>query len=70
MYAIEYERVLRLMEDWAYYEVNGSIEDCELHQATMAYLNVKGAPMADYEKVMREIAFEAYRFVALAKSGR
>jgi hypothetical protein len=66
MWEVDFGRVMRLADDWDHYEVHGTIGDCELHQATMAYLNAKGAPVSDYETVMRQFAFEAYR--RLAKS--
>jgi hypothetical protein len=61
IWEVEFSRVMRLAEDWDKYEVQGTIGDCELHEATMAYLNAKGSPVSDYEWVMRQFAFEAYR---------
>ena len=64
VWTVHYTRVVWLIRNWEDFEVEGTIGDCELHQATMAYLNARGLPMTAYEPTMREFAFEAYRRMA------
>jgi hypothetical protein len=54
------KEVLRLIEDYEEFERVGSIGDCALRRTAQSFT----APYDSIVMAMRDVAFEAYRYVA------
>lgn len=54
--------VLRLIEDYEEFERAGSIGDCALRRTAQNFIS----PCDSIVMAMRDVAFEAYRFIAIS----
>lgn len=61
------EMLERVIDDWHRFEQDGAIGDCSLRHAARIEVAALGAPSFGVTTMMRDIAFEVFRRIAMER---